>query len=745
MPDEYEFATIDSDKELIVHLALLHEQHPNPEKLTVKWLCSRLHIEEDEFFSALAFEGNGEFTASLYATLQVRFPRLILNPPDVTWLEAPPSIDDSLLLPDSVTSDLPTKIMWLGLLARHAEYLRDWPLPAVDLFLPVPHLIKRQLAKTTKPGERRTVRYGLTPLGADRSLLLDLTKRRDALLAAIEDTTQKSQIDHSRIVVLQKIRNLLTLERHNWRNLDSVLTAPADALWAIEDLDDAVADVMDAATEALAERSGQAAAADALLAMFDPSKDGADLAKTLRTIVDYPGAYPSEFVEKLFQRLTECFHMLGQSERRAEFIRDHWLPLLEEACEKLDKSVEQVLADLNDPDFDTVWDGGWKEDFAMIRLVCGKPNGATALAPIAAIAKTSKWAMGAIAAGASDFAILHIFKGLQVVSANSVAEVSRTMATVAMRFLSAGAVQHRVAKTPMLSRDVALSEFLDAVQGTKTASTKDWYALGSDLNKKYAFADRFKAWQAGAGINVIAALVMIRYALVDEDENRWVRLMNFSAGVLSAEAAYTTAQEGVALLASRKELARQFAKRARFLGGLAVALGTVVSTIDAYVDFKKGDTYGVTTNTLAAVSGGLTLSGIVLAGLYTAEAAALTGVGVIFGAVALAMVVLGPGKGPAAMTAAYWRHALGDNSPLHDVPESVRDRVKSALDRADFHLVDLVGPAGEPGRTLELRDPPTAWAAHELGFERAEIETLFEDGDDLVEGIELPSYKEPIR
>ena len=70
--------------------------------------------------------------------------------------------------------------------------------------------------------------------------------------------------------------------------------------------------------------------------------------------------------------------------------------------------------------------------------------------------------------------------------------------------------------------------------------------------------------------------------------------------------------------------------------------------------------------------------------------------------------------------------------------------MKSALNRADPHLVDLEGEAGEAGKDLERRDPPTAWAAHELGFERAEIETLFEDGDLLVESIELPSYKEPI-
>ena len=745
MPDEFEFATVDSDKELIVHLALLHEQHPRPEELTVHWLCSRLHIEHDDVFAALALEGNGEFAASLYATLQAKWPRLDLTPPDVTWLGAPPTDDDALVLPDSITSDLPTKIMWLGLLARHAQPLWDWPLPAVDLFLPLPDLVKRQLAETTKPGGRRTARYGLTPLAADTSLLEKLIERRDALLATIELTTRKHQVDHSRIVVLQKIRNLLELERHTWRNLDSSLTAPADALWAIEDLDDAVRDVMGAATEALAKRSGQAEAADELLAMFDLRGDGAALAETLRNLAEHPGAYPAKFVEKLASVLTECMHMLGQSERHREFVRDHWLPLLEGACEELPESVKQVFVDLDDPDFDTVWDDGWKEDFARIRLVFGKPSRTTALEPLVTIAKTSKWAMGAIAAGASDFAILHMMKGLHLVSTTQGADASRVVATVAMRFLSAGAIQHRVSKAPMLSRDVALSEFVEAVRGTKGAGNKDWYGLGKELNQKYAFGDRFKAWQAGVGINAIAALVLVRYALADDEEEGWVRLFNFSAGVLSAEVAYVTACEGMARLAAQKELATEMSKRARLLGGVATLLGAIVSTNAAYVEFRRGNAYGVTANSLAAVSGGLTFGGILLAAKYAVVAGALTGAGIVFGAVALAMVILGPGKGPAAMAAAYWRHALGKDSPLHDVPESLRERVKSALDRADPHLVDLEGEAGKAGEDLELRDPPTAWAAHELGFERAEIETLFEDGDDLVESIELPSYKEPIR
>ena len=738
MPDEYEFATVDSDKELIVHLAVLHEQHPRPEELNVHWLCSRLHIEHDDVFAALALEGNSEFVASLYATLQAKWPRLDLTPPDVTWLGAPPADDDALVLPDSVTSDLPTKIMWLGLLARHAQPLWDWPLPAVDLFLPLPDLIKRQLAKTTKPGGRRTARYGLTPLQADAGLLEKLIERRDALLATIELTTRKHQVDHSRIVVLHKIRNLLELERHNWRNLDSSLTASADALWAIEDLDDAVRDVMEAATEALAKRSGQAEAADKLLAMFDLRGDGAALVETLRNLADHPGAYPGEFVEKLSSVLTECMHMLAQSERHREFVRDHWLPLLEGACEELPESVEQVFADLDDPDFDTVWNDGWKEDLAMLRLVFGKPSQTTALEPLATLAKTSKWAMGAIAACASDSVVLYAFRELDLVATSG----SSVFATVGMRLLAAGAVEHRIANTPMLSRRVALIEFLRTVRGTKGAGSKDWYQLGKELNESYAFADRFKAWQAGIGINIIAALVMLRYALADDEEEGWIRLFNFSSGFLSARSSYLAAQEGLALLASRDQAAKELSKRARLLGGVATALGTIVSTHAAYVDFQRGNAYGVTANSLAAVSGGLTLGGIMLAGSYLG--AVLTGAGIVYGAVALAMVVLGPGKGPAAMAGAYWRHALGKDSPLHDVPEPLRERVKSALSRADPHLVDLEGGTGEAGKGLELRDPPTAWAAHELGFERAEIETLFQDGDDLVEGFELPAYKEPI-
>ena len=69
MPDKFRFATVDSDKELVVHLARLHEQHPYAEDLTFFWLCQRLGLRTSEVFAAFAREGNEGFVEALYRSV----------------------------------------------------------------------------------------------------------------------------------------------------------------------------------------------------------------------------------------------------------------------------------------------------------------------------------------------------------------------------------------------------------------------------------------------------------------------------------------------------------------------------------------------------------------------------------------------------------------------------------------------------------------------------------------------------
>lgn len=746
MPDKFRFATVDSDKELVVHLARLHEQHPYAEDLTFFWLCQRLGLRTSEVFAAFAREGNEGFVEALYRSVHSKWPKVGLVTVEDSVLMPTPSAETVWLPPpDEVPTEL--KITWLHLVATHAEPLGEWPHPAADLYLEIPSVVTAQLEKSTHKSYARYTVYELTPLEGNQQVLDELRKRRDALKTAINKATRVMQRDHSRIVVLYKIRNLLELSRHHWRTeTDPTFIFPADALNKIDTLDDAVAKAMQAAQKALVERSGETDAAEDLLAMFDPAKDGVGLAAVLRNLAAYPGAYPVSYVDDLFDLLTESMHMLGQSERYLEFAREHWLPLLEAACEKIPKSAEEVFSELNDPELETVWSDAWKGDLELVQLAIGKPSKGSVLKPLATQAKEKKAAAALIGAAASERFILRFLNQTEKVrSYQSTKHGHRLVASIIMRLFVASAIEHKIAGTPGISRTVSLRQFINRVRSAKGLDAHGWFVLGKKFEQEFRFGTRFKAWPALAGFNILAGLVITGFALVDEDQDGYSRALNFSAGLFATAAGIASAAEAAALLKRLEMSSDKLARSAKVLGALGAAFGALSAIRAVSLDVRRDNTYGAATNAVAAMSGGITFATAFASCAYTA--AIMTGWGLALGAVALAMLFLGPGKGPAAMVRSYWRYATAAGSPVLDIAESLREAVEDSLFAADPGLVDFNGGVGKPGQDFEITDPPTVHVAYEMGFERAELESMFDDAEELLEDSEIPfaEFMEPIQ
>lgn len=747
MPWECDFATITSDKELVVHLAAVHQGHPFPDELSIGWLCQRLHLIEEEVFDALLRSGNGAFLDLLYAAMFKLFPEVPASPPDVTVLGAPSLKDNSAIAgPDPKTATEIEQLGYLSLLRTKVHPLRLWPLPAADLFVPLPEIVTEQLKTSSKKDEQASKCYELTPLTPDTNILGELKQRVRALRATIEVATQDHQRDHSRVVVLAKVRSLLELEAHHWRNVKSILTAPADALQALDRLDVAVVDVMREAIEVLAERTGQAKAADRLMALFDPAKEGSKVQFVLKTLAKHPGAYPQDFVDEFFEQLTLSFHMLGQSELKLEFIRDHWLPLVKAACQEVPRSVTDVFEEVGDLAFSTVWDEGWNDDLGLLEVAVGVPGRVTSLKPLLNVAKGSKLAMGVISAGASDLLILALLKRVEFVfTAASSKPASRIMASVMLRFLAAGAIQHQIAGTPMLSRTASLKQFLNAIRTAKAADASGWFKIGEEFNKKFDLSGRFSRWQAGVGVTTVAAFTMMAFAILDDDASPVQRATGFAAGALSGAGVAIGKTEAAAVIAGNEVAAKKFGMYGKAVSAAAAVLGVWVAARATRVAWKVGDTYGAATNAIATMSAGLTLAGTVAAASYIGAAA--TGWGIALGAVALSMAVLGPGTGPASLVRAYWRYAKQRSGPVAEVSATKLAALESAITLAAPILVDLEGGIGLRGDKLAMFDRPTVHAAHSMGFETPELITMFEDGEDLLagKGFEHPPYKRTIR
>lgn len=73
--------------------------------------------------------------------------------------------------------------------------------------------------------------------------------------------------------------------------------------------------------------------------------------------------------------------------------------------------------------------------------------------------------------------------------------------------------------------------------------------------------------------------------------------------------------------------------------------------------------------------------------------------------------------------------------------------MEDAIFDADPGLVDFVGGIGSPGQKFDIADPPTVHVAHEMGFERSEIESMFEDAEQLLKDSDVPyaKFMEPIQ
>lgn len=741
-----EFGTIVNDRELVLHLDQVLKYHEKAAALDFYWLTETLGIVPDAIYMSFALPGNEDFVDTLYRQLYEH----------QRGSYSSHEIDPSTGEPKSVRMRSPDEIanhqdrlFHLGLLAGSTLWY-TWSLPGGDLYLPLEDLGLQHLATTSKQTGRKAKCYEfMVAFPAPTEMVDEIERRAKALVKAIEAGQEREQEETSRILALQKLRNLLDLQSRHWiakGEVDHVLE-----INALGELDDAVRHLIDNAMARLSARVGESEAADALLECFDADGKGAELKACLDTIADHQNAYSSEFIARLNDVLVSAVHVLGQSSRAGDFLRDHWMLLFADACEHEPRLATTMIEELADSDLSAFWAGGWREDVAKVREVLGSPKRSSALKPIVRQTRASKAAMGLVSAAVSDVGIVALLYRIEKVSrAMMTRPAYRALARAMLRFMAGQAMEHHLIQGPVVGTRGTLKEFIEDIRGLKGKTGAAWLDHGATFNRKYDFSGRFRRFAPGIGLNVIAAYVSLCYAWDDEEELLVIRALTFTHGLVSVAGAGVALGEAIRVGLAKGVLSEVPVNQIKELGRKLTLAGAILSLVASgfavYRDLGRSDHYGVFLNVVSFAAGTVTFAGAFLAVIqHVALAGLVSGVGVVLGGVVLVLALLDPGDGPVELAEAYLRYSK-EGWPVAGDPQLAA--VDSALARAlALGAFQSMHPdVGLRGKKLRPGVRPTLHHAYELGFEVQELRRMFRSPEIAlaIAKLEEADYSRPI-
>jgi hypothetical protein len=744
-----EFATIANDRELVVHLDQVLKYHPKAASLEFFWLTETLGIEPDEIYGAFWLEGNEPFVDRLYRRVYSDKGGVISIGEEDPMTAGMGRKEVPMKPPGEITAHN-DRMHQLSLATGDADWY-TWKLLAGDLYLPLEHVGLQHLTGTSKQTGRKAKCYEfMVAFPAPVEMVDEIERRAKALVKAIAAAQEQEEEEVSRVLALQKLRSLLDLQTRHW-TAKGTIDHPLE-INALGELDDAVRHLIDNAMDRLSSRVGENKAADELLACFDADGKGAELKACLDTIVDHQNAYPKKFVARLNDVLVSAVHVLGQSSRAGDFMRDHWMLLFADACEHEPRLATSMIEELADSDLSAFWAGGWKKDLEALRQVVGRPKKASALAPTVRMSQVAKSATGLVSAAVSDASVIWLLHRIEKYSRATMARpIYRSMAGAMLRFMAGQAMEHHLIHGPVVGERATLKKFIEDIRALRGKSGKAWFDAGKEFNHDYDFSGRWRRFAPGIGLNVIAAYVTLCYAWDDDEQWLVVRVLNFTSGLMSTASAGVALGEAIQVALAKGVLDRPVIEGLKKVGrGFTLAgafLSLAATGIAVCRDVQRSDYYSVGVNSFSGIAGGLTTAGawVTFAG-NAALGGLLSGGGVILGGVVLLMVVFDSGDGPVELAEAYLRYAR-DGWPVAADPQGmvVRRRLDDALRVGAFEAMKPV--VGRRGQELGSGKRPTLHFAFELGFEVQELRKLFHNPTIALEvaGLREASYDRPAR
>lgn len=759
MSAQCELATIDSSMELVIHLGNL------PAKITVREAADLLGVLDCDIWAALRLDANEKLCKQLYkemrevwgGTLEADLSR----PLDDSW-------PDVAELPPVGQLSHEDVLEYLELGEERGGVPQDrWLLPERDLVLPSSPDLFDQLRGVFGHGPRRRRMMEIRLVEHDEHTLDTLKGLVHTLEISLREAAKKFDRAAPGIAALERARHVLHFQDRGWwhevKKERMTKGQVKKRREAIKDLADALSALqVDALRKSRFPGSERAVAWQLLRHLNGHTAEGAALGRLLESIAVYPWGVTTKIKSELVDYLERAASALARSSHAEEFARDHFLDMLEAACEHPPRGIAEIISSLKRDELRNELTDGWKKTLHDARRgLKAEPAGTSPLAVVARIAKVHRGATKILKSAVSEVTLEAVLRAVHKVNSKSpVGGTARRVSALFLKYLGFTCIQHsaslgkvylppngnvpvqdalRITKNVTYARVLKLvDEVPDVDPSTKAghAALKEyWRRAGRDA-RSMRLHEGFLRTPTLVGLSFLLNAATLLAAVTDEEGSEWRYAMSVTAGALGLSGTALTAVE-LAYLPYAKgtdKVLSAIRHTSKAVGGIAGLLFLAVTMWPILEDRRRTRTQRYVDTMSAVAAGASTASFAADLLAWKAAATGLGIAGVVIGLAALAVTIaveLGE-SGPEAMVEAYFKYAK-DNVEVGEYPielEAIEGLITEVRIEDGFEdLIEIKGSrAPDP-----LSGSPTWFKAYKLGFSYVEIARLFDSSETEIE------------
>jgi hypothetical protein len=758
-----EFATIDSDKEVVVHGANL----ANAEDF--EWLAETLGIyPSDELLAALWLPNNESFLLVLYAQMHQKYQGEV--PGEILELDEntiPPTVmrraPDWLMSEDGLTD--PHLARWtLFALHERAENVGNWRIPRCDIWLPMTPTILSHLQHLVARGPSKGRCIEVQP----PEFPSDTVSKLVELIVALERQVERLEAERSnwaiRRLSLEHARRIVALSVWQWTNAAPEQPKKAEMLERLADVMDAMEELDRAADDASPMLAAEREAANQLLDLLAPESNAAkDIEQALEILAAQPNAFRSSQAEDLFNFLKRAFAALSASTAAEEFVTTHVVSLVQAMAEGISPELEREFADGYGDLWKTLWTVDWREALVVLQenAVGSNPS---PYAKLATMGKYYKEGLFVIqqAVNVSTFRILLRRLSDHAKSEAVVKSLLDSLTVCLLRGVLAGGAIHRGAPGVVLFGGRDITKWFKAC--ARALGRAPIGAAMSDVAREMKalnLEDALKRTRFFSSLSFLVSAISTMTAYDEAWDDTWQNWMKmYSAAIKTTEdlanLTGVLARQGV--MGMDKGGAKAFAMIGERLGMMAAAVSLVVAGGDtlqnwAYMSPRKKLAGAIAT--LSATAALMSLVPFVAASARWTSLVGPAGVVLAIAEFGLETWIAMTSSDTQQLLLKYVEFALVEgpyrqNGAAEEcqtlTTEVVRAKSASAFVRLGSRVLDLRRCKGARDQIPEY-GAPTWFLAYSMGFSAEIIAKLFEcDLLDVVgAGIPLgPGYQEAL-
>lgn len=756
-PIVYEFAEIDSEEEIVVHLGNVADE------MSVYDLAVLLQMPAIQIVKALGLPSNDAAGREVYTRLRDQLDGT-LSPGGAVRLVEP------LALP--LESDLEYGEVddWLLLIYTHfggAQSTWSWHLPGQDLYLPSSPDLLAQLEKVYASGPRPDTIFALGTVAADGSALETAEFFVEKLELALDNKFAKlDQLDSdehltSTLAGIQMAKTVVEFQHKHWwsERVKGRISADEEATRRAElkSLDDSLAALEVAAWGDFEEQylKIELEWADKLLDILDPAKGNRELHALIALAFTDRSSIGPEVRNKTVDVTLRACRALARSGRTERFVREHVIDMLEEAGSKLSPAAKEVLHS-EGRELGAAALGQWDEAISRLRAGAGvdaeQELGASPLRAVQRGIREYRLGLSGVSSLLEQGVVAQVFVYLRQGAKPGATEFRRLawhFGALLLRGLAADAVQHRgvtnelvasgVPRLRLMVRTLAAidedtsKEFIALAGGSSAQSGRPsrafWMRQGGRLKDLQVRPIPRSPAGAAARIGVsFLAFVLATQALRIDDPAAWCTLTSAS---LNLGEHSLRAAEWVVKGAPAGGTLKEFDILVKRLSGVASLFAGVSSILRIRGMLERDRHTEAALETLSGASSlGVAFGQLMMSGWYgeslLAAGAVLNAWAVAVGIAAFAarMIyesVTGGGTQPVLRALLSRLSNLPQCARFRPAIQDAAERVDS-LSRALVPLRRIPGHGAGPARG----GSPTYWQAAKAGFSKAMIEEMFD-------------------